>query len=1066
MPTFHTFCEHQDAGTLAADQELASQYENVVRSYASFAAKPPVSKGVASTPITIRWKAAALNAIKSTSSSEAVSADGGRQLSIVLPVILETLYSDRDDQLLSLAQKATQEKEAAVRRRMSVATVRTTESIPNLNNTTVSATTADADRLAEEEVGLTALQSLKDIFSASNRAQVRMATSSLLRFLTEKSNARPDTAKTGRSVRPGSWRTTLIELVTKWTPVQDRFIIIVTAMETLVKSPMSEEDFGKQLILVTTVEWLLGSTINMIGLSVMDVLLGLIQHILLLLQLGGKGSDVLPRHQQSDAIDLFRGKTDDPKPVTEDDEPQFSTPSAARQELLSRLKSCIANLATHIYYSDQISDIISAILLRLKPSSGSAATTEAVPDSSSVKEDSGTDPFFSFGTARVTALNAVKQVLLIANKKGAVVGAGALGRSRVGMQVWESTQWLLRDQDRRVRRAYVDALLTWLDLEMDKEALRVMEDKRKSKKPKQTNGETEKSAAKPVSSASNSKRSKFVRSNYLQLLHLAIYDSALESPESDPDILLLHLILVSLVQKLGVNAVKLGLPMIVRLQEDINSSPAINAPKAKINVGSLVHGYFSYLSKMFEFDTTMAGYEIQSETSRRQKSGVWLRAVQIPPLPLEQIIAGGRRFSAELPQEKLQHESLRPFDNLHSLVNQISSSYSSYIRSPPSSPPISPGRGAAAPITSPLGSRSSADELPPSFKDAMLANWSRELCIASIEEESTRTDSPHGSRAGTSRSAPNGLLSADSLMMRDISPAGVANRSHARDKTAPGLAALQTTQAKHSSVHMSTPSTPVSSSDHTHTLRVDDLKRVLAGGSLAEAFTTFPTRSSARASSPLRNSKTAYQDFGQRTGRNIKRPSVISAGSDSMVDAEGFESASEGDLEHSLPTPQSPPSTTEVIQVRQQLVRKQHDQERAGGSADREQRPTSRGSRARSGSETSAEDPEANAKALKGELVPQVVRGSIVGDEGVPPVPPLPEGLLGKTSIAKPSGETGQGLKDAEKTGRRERSVGGNSEGNRSSVRPTGDRRTMVQALLGSIEVEDGLGQSVGRPPY
>ena len=1080
MPTFQTFCEHQDIGTLAADKELKKQYEDVVRSYASFATEVPTSsKAPASAPIALRWKAAGLDAVKSISSSEAVSVDGGRQLSIIIPIILEILYSDKDDQLLSLAQKATQEREAAVRRRMSVATVRTSESVPETNNATMSATTADADRLAEEEVGLTALHSLKDIFSAGNRAQVRMATSNLLRFLMEKSpTPRPDTAKTGRSVRSGSWRMTLIELVTKWTPVQDRFVIIVTVMETLVKSPTSEENLGKQLILVTLVEWLLGSTINMIGLSVMDVLLGLIQHILLLLQLGGNGSDVLPHHQQSDAIDLFRDRetTNIRMVPSEDDQPQELTPSTTRQELLSRLKSCIANLATHVYYSDQVSDIISALLLRLKPSPASivtngimavnrpAATAQAISDSVNMKEDPTTDPFFSFGTARVTALNAVKDVLLIANKKGAVVGAGALGRSRVGVQVWDGTQWLLRDEDRRVRRAYVGALLTWLDLEMDKKALRVMEDKRRSKKPKETNGETGKPSAtattttRAVSNASNGSRSKLITSNFLQLLHVAIYDNALESPESDSDILLLHLLLVSLVQKMGVNAVRSGLPMIIRLQEDINLRQAINAPKAKINIGSLVHGYLNYLSKMFEFDTTMAGYEIQSETTRRQKSGLWLGSVRIPPLPLDQIIVSSRHFSPELSQDKVQHESLRPFDNLHSLVNQISSSYSSYVRSPPSSPSTSPGKTPAAPMSSPFGTRSSADELPSSYKDAMLAKWTRELCIATIEKDSARTASPHGSRTGTTRSAPNGLLSADSLMMHDISPAGAMNRSNIRDKAAPGLTPLHTTnQTRHSSVQISAPSTPVSSSDHSHTLRVDDLKRVLAGGSLAEAFATYPSRSSARAGSPLRSSSIAYQDFGHRGGRNNKRPSVISAGSDSIVDAEGFESASEGDPEHPLPTPQSPPSTTEVTQVRQQLGRKSHDSE---------QRPTSRGSRARSGSEASAEDPEANARALKGDLLPQVVRGSIVGDEGVPPVPPLPEGLLGRTGIMKPSNDTNQTVKDGERVTRRDRSLGRNSEGNRSSVRSTGDRRTMVQALLGSIEVGNGLGKGVSNPPY
>lgn len=290
IPTFQTFCEHQDVGTLVADQDLSKQYEEVVRYYASFAGNPPSqAKGQLSAPVAIRWKAAGLQALKSVSSSEAVGAGRGRQLEIILPVLLENLYSNSEDRLHSLNQKANAEKESAMRRRMSIVTVRTSESVPEPSNDSISATTADADRLAIEEAELIALQSLKQIFTANNRVQIRLATTSMLKFLMEKPRmGRPGTAKTAKSGRAVHWPTMLVEMVTRWTPVQDRFIIIVTAMETLVKSTTTEENMEKQLTLAGLVESLLGSTINMIGLSIMDVLLGLIQHILLLLQLGGK----------------------------------------------------------------------------------------------------------------------------------------------------------------------------------------------------------------------------------------------------------------------------------------------------------------------------------------------------------------------------------------------------------------------------------------------------------------------------------------------------------------------------------------------------------------------------------------------------------------------------------------------------------------------------------------------------------------------------------------------------------------------------------------------------------
>ena len=1137
VPTLQTFCQHQDLATLTADQELVKQYEEIVKSYAEFASKPQgTSKHPLSTPIAIRWKTAGLKALKSISASEGVGADGGRQLSIIVPVILENLYSNRHDILLSLYQKVGVEKDGSTRRRMSVNTMQTADQRRN-STQQVSETTADADRLAEEEAALLALQSLKQIFSANNRVQIRLAITNMLKFFMNKSLiARPETATSTKSKPQTDWPTSLTEMVTRWTPVQDRFIIVVTTMETLVRSPTTEDNMSNQLVLGRLVQWLLGSTINMIGLSVMDILLGLIQHVLILLQLGGRGTNVLPHHQQTDAIDLFKEnqRTSD-KPTHDISldvlEDPTSTPSAARQELLVCLQKCIANLATHIYYGDQISDILTAILLRLKPSptpglasaaaaiERPAAAAQAISDSVNMREDHRANEFFSFGTARVTALNAVKEVLTIANKNGATVGAGAVGRNRVGVRVWEGTQWLLRDEDRRVRRAYVDALLTWMHLELNKKDLRIMEEKPKSKNKKLLGEEELKrtnSIARVASNASRGSRAKPLKTTFLHLLHLAVYDNALEEPENNSDILLMNLVLTSLVERLGVNALKSGLPVMVRLQEDINTTLA--TPKAKVNVGSLVHGYFLCLTKIFEFDTTLPGYEIQSEISRRKKAGLWMDRLQFPSLALEHLIVSSP-VSGLSAETSVQHESLKPFDNIAAMVNQISIAYSDSISSAPSSPPQSPARGLSSPITSSVVLRTPAGELPVAFREVMLSKWSKEACIASIEKDSARTVSPHGSRSGTTHSNQhNGLLAANGHNSRDVSPAGaILEANSAVPKGPASNVAIKTSQLRRSSAQSSIPPSPGSSADHKHTIRVDDLKRVLAGGSLADVL---HNKKSQRNGSPLRNSSTVYQDFGNDTNnldRRNTRPSILSSGSDSVVDAEGFESASEGDPEHPLPTPQTPITSKEIAeQYMQQLGRRSYEQEGTNKSRpdSRDNRPPSRMSRPRSSSSASAEDPEANAKALKGELFPSVVRGSIVGDEGVPPVPPLPEGIVASmptsprlqtptaaaTSANNPDKVVGPTGLDGGAVGStpaavvppaapptvsstapsRERSLDRisvekrRSLPSRSRLKPDSarDRRTMVQSLLGSIEVKvdssgvGGKGGGLGRPPY
>jgi len=83
-------------------------------------------------------------------------------------------------------------------------------------------------------------------------------------------------------------------------------------------------------------------------------------------------------------------------------------------ELLAQLQQCIGNLATHVYYADQISDMVSAILGRLKPSVLSSvpsavaavenpgAANVAITSVGNLTEDPNTDGFFSFATAKVS----------------------------------------------------------------------------------------------------------------------------------------------------------------------------------------------------------------------------------------------------------------------------------------------------------------------------------------------------------------------------------------------------------------------------------------------------------------------------------------------------------------------------------------------------------------------------------------------------------------------------------------------------------------------------------------
>ncbi|KAI9654482.1 MAG: plasma membrane localization protein [Bathelium mastoideum] len=835
--TFQAFCKHLDPATLIADQDYLNQYEDIVSIYAVFASKdtPVQMKGPTSVPIAVRYRETGLEALKAVVSSECLSAGTSKLLGLILPVVLENLHSKQASYLERLQEREQEkeklEREQAFKRRQSTSTMRTAET-DEADPIAASGTTADADKLAEEEVGCLALSVLRVIFNVVNRNQLRIGTSTALRFLTRKIESQSSTANGFRGLPESGWPVALFDIMCRSAPVQDHFVILVSTVETLIRSPIVESDMQKHLLLATIIGWLLSSDINFIGLSVMDVLIGFVQHILLILQLGGKDSALEPHSQQTDVIgsegfpstsqQRMASASAHNAPVVE----VVKDPSQTRIQLLEQLRQCIADLATHIYYTDQISDMVSTILLRLKPSPRSSITNstaavenpagavEAIADSASISEKPNTDGFFTFDTARITAMLAVKDILLVANKRDSKGRLIAGSRSQVSFSVWEGTQWLLRDPNGLARRAYVDALLTWLKFEPTRNDLMVKE-KKFSQNKGGKNGDS--LAKRAVSNASREKGLKSVKSSFLSLLHLAVFENAHQYCDVELEMLLLHLLLASLVQKLGVNAAKSGLPMIWRLQEDI---PSIENPICKIHIGSLVHGYLWALVEYFNIDASSVGSEIESEISRRRTAGLWATSIQIPPLTLDKTLgAPATSLRETLSQSTVRSASLKPFDHRERLVDRISEAYGISISSPPASPPGSPGRSSVslAGLTSSYinaqTSLSDSPQLPSRVREQLLSNWTRESCIAATTSDSRSTSSLTGSKTGKSvGGARQQFLTMNGDNVDDVPP----------NAQPPYGQTFQQKTSNRGSPDMNT------SSNSRTTPHVDDLKRFLA----------------------------------------------------------------------------------------------------------------------------------------------------------------------------------------------------------------------------------------------
>lgn len=761
LPTFEAFCEHHEASSLFADHSYLQRYQAIVRSYAQLASSrhEPAKGGPVSRPVQLRWRNAGLDAIKCVASSDALSSVVGRQVDVIVPMILENMWTD-DDHFLDLLYGRVQtgersEADKMFRRRNSVNTVRTADTAGDTNPLAISGTAMDVDKIAEEDIGVLAMQCLKNIFVVPNRAQIHMATFSLLKFISQRVAQGEDVvvpAEKGEE-SDGGWAIKIYGIVASWAPVQDRYVILVAALETMMKTPVKDDTLKQHLTLTAMMRSLLRSDTNLIGLSMMDVLLGLVKQTKRLFQLhNGSAHDGSQSEEKTDA---------------EKEPPN----RAQRKDLLHQLERCIGDLATHVYYADQISDMVSALVSRLKP--GRTASISSLADKRDANENGGpasstvdlpgrqsppSDTAFSYKRSKVSALRVIKAILLVANPKTRMSGNKDLSRNRVPVTVWEGTQWLLRDPDGQVRKAYVDALATWLDRETVKSDADAQDDASLQPRPSVKHSRDVPSTRRAVSGASKGERQpRARRSQFLPLLHLAIYDSALQFVDFDSDIAFLHNLLTRLVFRLGVNATRYGIPMIYRLQEDIL---ALDQPIHKVRIAALCHGYFWALTEMFDFESSVVGRAIQNEIIRRRSKGFWVQGIQVPPPSLDQLGTPGHAGPPPTwDLSALETEELLPFDDRTSLVECVSTGYRESTLSPPASPAASPGRSHNTPI---LGSSMNSlptgelgHEMPSIFRDNMLAEWSRDSAISALAEG--KTESITGSKTGTTGTNQNRL---------------------------------------------------------------------------------------------------------------------------------------------------------------------------------------------------------------------------------------------------------------------------------------------------------------------
>lgn len=179
----------------------------------------------------------------------------------------------------------------------------------------------DSVSIDEEKLNEEALDGLRCLFNTTLINQITEATRSIMDYL-QKENIDPD------------WGCTFVDMCTTLIPVQLRFITLATLLSDLTKlsneGNKGQTNYRVQMLYASYVLGLISSDVNLIGLSISDV----IQHFLSL-----KSSIIL---QQS----------------------KYLSDTEVR-DLCEVYSKCVQNISTHVYYVDQVPDSVQEILLKI-----------------------------------------------------------------------------------------------------------------------------------------------------------------------------------------------------------------------------------------------------------------------------------------------------------------------------------------------------------------------------------------------------------------------------------------------------------------------------------------------------------------------------------------------------------------------------------------------------------------------------------------------------------------------------------------------------------------------------
>lgn len=366
LPVYSTLCKTLDAELFTGDFEFIDSFSKVTRQFFSLAVKAHAANPV-------EWRSISFRAVDSFASSKLLITGKGRSMAeYAIPLVLNEIKDDfsADNLIKRTMSHSSSQHDLS---RFNTARTSRFDEVPEQKET-------KNDDLA--------MAALKSFFSTNSATQINISTRAVSSYLISTKTT-------------NQWGAAIVQMISQWIPVQLRFLVLTILMGQL----KNETEMDSQVNILNVISELLSSSVNLIGLSVID-------HLRQLLDL----------------------------------QVQFVNSGKAYPQLIEGYSNTIGSLAMHIYYRDQIIDMIGELSVNLK-------------EYYKAHQSSGI----------LVLLDNIKRVLVTANNHS------ALQRTKVPLEIFAETFGLLSFNDNaftggvnfNIQMKYADVLNTLLELEYD-----------------------------------------------------------------------------------------------------------------------------------------------------------------------------------------------------------------------------------------------------------------------------------------------------------------------------------------------------------------------------------------------------------------------------------------------------------------------------------------------------------------------------------------------------------------------------------------------------------------------